>query len=555
MTPIRFLIAQAMIIGMVVVVTGCQQVPRIVEWGNRSVDSWIYCVDRFGNYNKVQNPHCPDGSDEISESVYRAFWAKKEASIPDNVEEIALIQRKQEEQRLEVEKHLSRLKTEDENNKTKFADIKPLSKTETNPRPPVKSSIRPQPRIALVIGNGAYSGISRLRNPPNDARLMAHTLRRLKFDVIEEVNTGQKTMKRAMSRFSKKLKNAGNNAVGLFFYAGHGVQVDGRNYLIPVDAKVETEADLDIEAIDANAVMRSMEYGNASLNFAILDACRNNPYARGFRSVSRGLARMEAPRGTLIAYATRPGDIAVDGDGVNSPYTAALTKALLKPGLTVSDVFIEVRNEVMRQTGEKQVPWEEGGLTSRFYFAGKVQTQTAMPTQPVQSEVSDAAIAWQSVQNSTNPAEIEQFILAFKSSPFAGMARAKLKALKQRQQAALVTPAPESKQKSKPQLDGNQKQPLLVIRFDKPNVSYEQALYHSVAQVLEGVPNASFDLIAVAPDSGGSAKVASNFKKSKQFAENIQHSLEKMGLPPSRVSIFMKTSSSAITNEVHLFQH
>ena len=241
-------------------------------------------------------------------------------------------------------------------------------KTQRISTPP---NIADQPRIALVIGNGTYRGISKLRNPPNDARLMAQTLRRLKFDVIEVIDANQKNMKRAVSRFSKKLKTSGEDSVGLFYFAGHGIQVDGRNYLIPVDAKVETEADLDIEALDANTVMRSMEYGSASLNFAILDACRNNPYSSGFRSGSRGLARMDAPRGTLIAYATRPGDIANDGDGVNSPYTTALAKALLKPGLTVSDVFIEVRNEVMRRTGEKQVPWEEGGLTSRFYFAGK----------------------------------------------------------------------------------------------------------------------------------------------------------------------------------------
>lgn len=229
----------------------------------------------------------------------------------------------------------------------------------------------PGVRIALVMGNGSYPSVGDLINPPNDARLMAHTLRGLGFEVVEVINAGQKEMKRAISSFAKLLEDKGQGGVGLFYYAGHGVQVDGRNYLIPVDAKIQVQADVDIEAVTANTVLRSMEYANTSLNFVILDACRNNPYTRSFRSASRGLARMDAPRGTLIAYATRPGDIANDGVGSNSPYTEALARTITKRGMTVSDVFIEVRNEVMRTTGERQVPWEEGGLTSRFYFAGE----------------------------------------------------------------------------------------------------------------------------------------------------------------------------------------
>lgn len=167
-----------------------------------------------------------------------------------------------------------------------------------------------QKRVALVIGNGAYGSIGALSNPPNDARLMAGTLRELGFEVIEKIDASQKTMKRAVRDFGTLLQNGGDDVVGLFFYAGHGVQVKGANYIIPVDAQIDKEGDVDIEAIDANSVMAMMEHSGAGLNFVILDACRNNPFSRGFRSATRGLAEMGAPTGSFIAYATSPGDVA-----------------------------------------------------------------------------------------------------------------------------------------------------------------------------------------------------------------------------------------------------
>ena len=170
-------------------------------------------------------------------------------------------------------------------------------------------------RVALVIGNSDYKTVGALPNPKYDAALVSETLRGLGFEVIETINATQKQMKRSVSKFTEKLSKAGNGSVGLFYYAGHGIQVGGRNYLIPVDAEINNEADVDIESIEANSVLRSMEYSNAQVNFVILDACRNNPFARSFRSASRGLARMDAPKGSLVAYATSPGDVAADGKG------------------------------------------------------------------------------------------------------------------------------------------------------------------------------------------------------------------------------------------------
>jgi uncharacterized caspase-like protein len=158
-------------------------------------------------------------------------------------------------------------------------------------------------RVALVIGNSDYELISALANPGNDAALMATTLREVGFEVVEATNADQKTMKRAMRDFGKRLRLAGPQAVGLFYYAGHGVQIAGTNYLIPVSAPVETEADLEIEAVMATWMLSQMAYAGNALNIVILDACRNNPFKGSFRAATQGLARMNAPSGSLVAYA------------------------------------------------------------------------------------------------------------------------------------------------------------------------------------------------------------------------------------------------------------
>ncbi|MDD4927874.1 MAG: SUMF1/EgtB/PvdO family nonheme iron enzyme [Gallionella sp.] len=252
------------------------------------------------------------------------------------------------------------------------------------------SNVASEQRIALVIGNGAYK-TAPLRNPPNDARLMARTLRDLGFEVIERIDADQKTMRRAIVEFAARLQQLGGDGVGLVFYAGHGVQSGGRNYLIPTGVQIGSEPELRIEAVSASELLEAMEGTRTRLNFIFLDACRDNPYTRSFRSAASGLARIDAPRGTLISYATRPGDVAADGSGENSPYSKALATAMKTPGLPVTELFIRVRNEVIEATGDKQMPWEEGGLTSQFYFSGRVEevrapVDTAASRQRVEEE-------------------------------------------------------------------------------------------------------------------------------------------------------------------------
>ena len=233
-------------------------------------------------------------------------------------------------------------------------------------------------RIALVIGNSDYSSGS-LPNPANDAKLIGDALTSLGFDVIARRNADQITMKRAIQEFGSRLESAGPGAVGLFYYAGHGLQLSGRNYLVPTTARIEREGDVEIEAVSADWVIEQMRYARNRLNIVILDACRNNPFTRSMRSVDHGLATMDAPAGILIAYSTAPGAVAADGTGRNSPYTEALTHAMREMHEPVEQVFKHVRVGVMTATSGKQVPWESSSLTGDFYFAApnKVAPETS----------------------------------------------------------------------------------------------------------------------------------------------------------------------------------
>lgn len=232
-------------------------------------------------------------------------------------------------------------------------------------------------RVALVIGNAGYAS-NPLRNPVNDARLIASTLKALGFEVIEKHDLDQKEMKRAIQEFGKQLAGGG---VGLFYYAGHGMQVNGKNFLIPVGAAIETEEDVEIEAVDVDAVLARMDGARNRLNLVILDACRDNPFARSWRSSGgKGLAFSSAPAGTLIAYATAPGSVAADGTGNNGAFTGALAQHMVRKGLSVEAVFKAVRGDVMDGTSGKQTPWESSSLQGEFYFT--LPDPGAVPSTP-----------------------------------------------------------------------------------------------------------------------------------------------------------------------------
>ena len=229
-------------------------------------------------------------------------------------------------------------------------------------------------RVALVIGNGAYSATAALPNPPNDARDVAAALRSTGFDVVEAIDADRRVMDGALRDFTEKLAAAD---VALLFYAGHGLQVGGQNYLVPTDARLTRERDLDFEAVRVDFVLRQMEIDReGKTSIVILDACRDNPLARNLArtmgtrsaSVGRGLAPAATGVGTFIAFATQPGNVALDGDGRNSPFTQALVRHMRSAGQNLPATMVAVRKDVIATTGGKQVPWDHSALTGEFYF-------------------------------------------------------------------------------------------------------------------------------------------------------------------------------------------
>ncbi len=242
-------------------------------------------------------------------------------------------------------------------------------------------------RLALVIGNSDYK-TSPLDNPVNDARDMAGTLRQLGFDVIYRENIPHRDMIKAVREFGDGLRKG--STVGLFYYAGHGMQLNGRNYLIPIGANIYRETDMKYEAMNADRIMDEMYLARNKLNIIILDACRNNPFARSFRSYRSGLAQMTIPADPeyastdmYIAFATAPGSVAADGTGRNGVYTKYLVKHMKEPGLKVEDVFKRVRLGVKNETRGRQVPWESSSVTGDFYFVKKAVQETQETSRPV----------------------------------------------------------------------------------------------------------------------------------------------------------------------------
>lgn len=239
-------------------------------------------------------------------------------------------------------------------------------------------------RVALVIGNAGYQHASDLRNPRNDAQDVGAALKKVGFDVIYGFDLSQMEMGRIIQQFASALDGA---SVGVFFYAGHGIQINGVNYLVPVDSRMESEHSPDFELIRLDLVQRVME-NRRRTNILFLDACRDNPLARnlaramGTRSASigRGLAATESGIGTLVSFSTQPGNVALDGAGRNSPYARSLAQHLAREGSDIADMLINIRRDVIKSTNYRQVPWEHSALTDRFYFSAPTGAQSASPS-------------------------------------------------------------------------------------------------------------------------------------------------------------------------------
>ncbi|HEY0522692.1 MAG TPA: caspase family protein, partial [Stellaceae bacterium] len=310
-------------------------------------------------------------------------------------------------------------------------------------------------RLALVIGNGGYPEAP-LRNPVNDATAMGRTLKKLNFQVVELHDASRKQIAQAILDFGEKLKRGG---VGLFYYAGHGVQVRGQNYLVPVDASITSEGSIGFEAIAVESVTDQMGDAGNRINLIILDACRNNPFERRLRGGPRGLAAMDAARGTLIAYATAPGSTAADGDGQNGLYTEELLRSLREPGLKVEEVFKRVRTGVVQKTNGQQTPWESSSLTGDFVFNQTIiiQPPPAQAASPPPAATVAAlppgggdreVVFWESVRNSSDAADYDEYLRRYPTGTFADLARLRIERLSKQtdkrepsQPAAAAAPA------------------------------------------------------------------------------------------------------------------
>ena len=280
---------------------------------------------------------------------------------------------------------------------------------------------------ALLIGNSAYS-IGTLDNPANDARDLAAVLKATGFETTVILNQNAEAMTQAIRAFGEKLRN--NDGIGFFFFAGHGVQVAGENYLLPVGFPFRNENEVQANAVSANLVLRYMEDAKSRVNVIVLDACRNNPFIKTRSLKNRGLAPMDAPSGSLVAFSTAPGTEASDGSGSNGLYTKHLMSNLKVPGLTVEQVFKRVReaveNESERELGRKQSPREESSLKGgEIYFIP--------PPVAVGSSTNAEAVElayWNSIANSSNTADFDSYLAQYPKGKFADLARNRLKAAK-----------------------------------------------------------------------------------------------------------------------------
>ncbi len=310
-------------------------------------------------------------------------------------------------------------------------------------------------RLALIIGNASYKS-SPLSNPVNDARLMDSVLREAGFTTIKAENASIREMRRLIRDFGDKLKASGG--VGLFYYAGHGVQVRGENFLVSTDSDIRNEDEVADDSVNVSVILDKMQTAGNRMNLIILDACRDNPFASKSRSSASGLATISAPSGSLVAYATAPGSVASDGKGQNGLYTENLAKAMRQPGLAVEEVFKQVRTAVRIGSNNKQTPWENTALEGQFYFKAPLPQVVAVPPPvvrplpepaPVRSAAPDPLAVdmafWESVKTSQRSGELQAYLTQFPSGVFAVLARMRIDEIKTL--AAAPPPKPVIEQK------------------------------------------------------------------------------------------------------------
>ena len=285
-----------------------------------------------------------------------------------------------------------------------------------------ESSLNALPRVALVIGNTRYAEAP-LKNPANDARAMGAALQKLGFNVDVKLEARRDEMVEAIRAYGSELGK--RKSIGLFYYAGHGAQLAWRNYLIPVDVRIRNVSEMQSQALDVSALLKNLTLARNPMNVIILDACRDNPLGADVQVEQKGLSQIDAPPGTLLAYATAPGNVAADGAGENGLYTQHLLKEMLAPAEKIEDVFKRVRLNVRRQSQGQQIPWESTSLEEDFYFQPPRQLRKATEQERDRKFEEELAI-WERIKDAKAPAQLEDYLRKYPSGVFSEVAQLRL---------------------------------------------------------------------------------------------------------------------------------
>ena len=295
------------------------------------------------------------------------------------------------------------------------------------------------PRVALVIGNTSYVDAP-LKNPANDARAIAGELQRFGFQTVLKLDAGRTEMIEAIRAFADTL--AQKKGVGTFYYAGHGAQIAWKNYLIPVDAVIDRLEDMQAKTVELKALLDGLVRAQNPMNVIILDACRDNPFGNKVHAQQKGLSQFDAPPGSLLAYATSPGNVAADGEGANGLYTENLLRELKAPETKIEDVFKRVRLAVRRSSQGQQLPWESTSLEEDFYFLPPKQVRK-LSEDELEKQFEEELAIWEKIKDLKEPAPIEDYLRRFPSGKFSELAQFRLtRVLAQRaalEQAALAS--------------------------------------------------------------------------------------------------------------------
>ena len=293
-------------------------------------------------------------------------------------------------------------------------------------------------RVAFVVGNGAYKNVAPLPNPPVDAKAMAATLRNVGFEVVEGTNLTRDKMTERLLDFGKKAQGAD---VAVFFYAGHGIAISGTNYLLPIDADIKSEMDVKLGAAINIDLTLDQTMGDAKVKLVFLDACRDNPFAAKIKSnsatrsvyVQTGLAEMKSGEGTLIAFATGPGQTALDGqEGTNSPFTRALIANITQPGVEIQQAMTKVRAQVNEETNKGQLPWGHTNLIGAVYLNGAPAPGAVAAAAPAAgaSKASDVELEfWRSIKDSNKPEELNAYLTNYPNGQFRSLALSRIASL------------------------------------------------------------------------------------------------------------------------------